>query len=63
MNGVSKKLTVAGVGIAALLTLGKTEASDLATLVASGIIGITLVAIAAQTFLDYISKKEVNGGQ
>lgn len=62
MNGVSKKLTVAGVGIAALLTLARAEANTLSFYVAVSITVITLTAIGVQAFLDY-KGKDANGGQ
>lgn len=58
MNGVSKKLTVAGVGIAALLTLADNEPNYLTYLVGAGIFLITWLAIIVQAQID---KK--NGGK
>jgi hypothetical protein len=57
MNGVSKKLTVAGVGIVSLLTLAKGEANTLAFYVAVSITVITLAAISVQAFLDFKNGK------
>lgn len=52
MNGVSKKLTVSGIGIAALVSIVNEPPSKLSFFVAGGIAVITLLAIAAQTYLD-----------
>ena len=52
-TGVSKKLTVTAVGIAALLTLAQSEPNTLAYYVAVSITVITLSAIAVQALLDY----------
>lgn len=52
MNGVSKKLTVAGVGIAGLLATIKVQSSILAYMVVAGIVVITLTAIGVQAYLD-----------
>jgi hypothetical protein len=58
-GGVSKKTTIAAVGIAAELTLaGTAKPSTLTFFVAVAIGVITLAAIGVQAFLDY--KK--NGG-
>lgn len=60
MNGVSKKLTIAGVGIAALLTLSQSEVNTLAFYVAVSITVITLVAVATQAFLDYKNGNKID---
>jgi putative effector of murein hydrolase LrgA (UPF0299 family) len=60
MNGVSKKLTVAGVGIVALLTLSKSEANTLAFYVAVSITVITLASISVQAILDYKNGRKEN---
>lgn len=52
MNGVSKKLTVSGIGIAALVSIVNEPASKLSFFIAGGIAVITLLAVAAQTYLD-----------
>jgi xanthine/uracil permease len=52
MNGVSKKLTVSGIGIAALVSIVNEPPSKLSYFVAAGIALITLLAITAQTYLD-----------
>lgn len=52
MNGVSKKLTVAGISIGALVAIIKTQPSMLAYIVVVGIVVITLAAIGSQTYLD-----------
>ena len=56
MNGVSKKLTIAGVSIGALITVIKAEPNILAYIVVAGIVVITLAAIGSQTYLDYQEK-------
>lgn len=59
-GGTSKKVTVAGVGIAAELALaGTATASKLTFLIAVTIGIITLVAISSQSLLDYL--KDVKG--
>lgn len=63
MNGVSKKLTVAGVGIGALLTLSQSEANTLAFYIAVSITVITLVAIAVQARLDSKNGKKPNNAE
>jgi len=57
-GGTSKKLTVAGIGIAALLAVTKAEQSYLSYFAEAGITAITLAAIAVQAWLDM-----KNGGQ
>lgn len=52
MNGVSKKLTVSGIGIAGLLATIKVQPSILAYMVVVGIVVITLTAIGVQAYLD-----------
>lgn len=56
MNGVSKKLTVAGISIGALIAVIKTQPSMLAYIVVVGIVVITLAAIGSQTYLDSRNK-------
>jgi hypothetical protein len=59
-GGTSKKVTVAGVGIAAELALaGTSTPSKLAYFVAVAIAVITLTAIGVQAFLDYKKPKDV----
>jgi len=56
-GGTSKKVTVAGVGIAAELALaGTADASKLTFFVAVAIAVITLAAIGVQALLDYIKR-------
>ncbi len=57
-GGVSKKLTVAAAGIAALLALKDAQSSYLAYSIVGGIILISLSAMGLQAFLD-----RKNGGQ
>jgi hypothetical protein len=58
-GGTSKKVTVAGVGIAAELALaGTTEPGTLPFFVAVAIALITLTAIGVQALLDYQRKAE-----
>ena len=51
-NGVSKKLTASGIGIAALISLKDAQPSILAYSIAGGIVLITLLAISVQAWLD-----------
>ena len=51
-NGVSKKLTTAGIGIASLITLKDAQPSILAYSIVAGIVLITMSAIGLQAFLD-----------
>ena len=51
-NGVSKKLTVAGIGIASLISLKDAQPSILAYSIVAGIVLITLSAIGLQALLD-----------
>ena len=51
-NGVSKKLTTAGIGIASLITLKDAQPSVLAYSIVAGIVVITLSAIGLQALID-----------
>ena len=51
-NGVSKRLTVAGISIGSLVAIIKTQPSMLAYWIVAGIVIITLAAIGSQTYLD-----------
>ena len=51
-NGVSKKLTIAGIGIASLISLKDAQPSILAYCLVAGIVIITLSAIVLQAKLD-----------
>jgi len=58
MNGVSKKLTVAGIGVGSLVAVIKTQPTWLAYIAVIGIVVITLAAISTQAYLDSRKPKE-----